>query len=367
MSALARLLLLVPELKEKSPTPGDLYNWRLAQGLGAQWDLVVRDFRSLPGFAREEGAYALAIERVFAADGPFDAVVQDTYVYPFAKRANEWMAARAPVIGLTHTLPGEQFSRPWHRWRHDREMAIAMRPYAGLVVVNDELRQHALYLKFAADRIAVVLPGNEVATYRPSSTRRPSPIRIVGVGTYRPELGQLPLVRGMTEALRHNPGLLGRVRLDLYGNQRTAPEYVQQIRQAVLQAGLVDSVGIHGPVDRTDLWEIFAQSHLVADLGAEVAGTTLEAMRCGVVPLLRDGSAGRDLRAGAMTAPEPLGLANAITKLSENPDELAALSRAAVRRSYDLVMSWDTTLHTFTAAVNRLRTHSDHATKPLLA
>lgn len=359
MNVSPRLLLLFPAVKEPPESGGEIYNLKLARGLGGPWKTTVATFDDLPGFARDESAYAAAVRSFVAENGPFDAIVQDTYVYPFATAANRFLSAHAPLIGFGQGMYSQRFTRPWVRWSHRRQMRRAMAPYRGLIVVGEAMKAHARGLGMAGDRIAVVNPGYDLPS-PPSRLPASQPLRLIVAGSYQPAKGQHLAIEGFAEVLARRPELVGAIRMDLYGNEGYAPEYVRELRAWVRRRGLSGSIELHGPLPQAKLWDEFraSQAFVFPALGEGMGMVTVEAMTFGCVPILADTPTARHLLgpepAGLVVARQSREIAEAILRLIEDPARWEARRERAQARSSALVRGWDETVAEFSHQVRRL-------------
>jgi len=354
-----KLLFLVPALKDPPETGGELYNLKLASGLQRDWDVQVATFDDLPGFARTATAYEGALTRYINDHGPFQVIVQDTYVYPFAATMNRQLRSRAPLIGFGQAIYSERYRHPMHKWRHSRDMAACIKPYDGLIVVSDSMRRNAEKLRFPASRIAVVSPGydlGEGGALPPIS----EPYRFICAGSYQPSKGQLLVVQAMAELIRQRPYLRTKCRLDLYGNLGYSPKYVQEVRDAVVASHLEETIEVHGPVPQEDLWFEFGRSHafVFPAAGEGVGMVTVEAMAFGCVPILADDDLSQDLigpdQPGLLVPREPVAIASAMMKLIDDRAQWEDLRLRAQSRSELLVRKWEVVIDEFSAAVKDL-------------
>jgi len=354
-----KLLFLVPALKDPPETGGELYNLKLAKGLQRDWDITVATFDDMPGFARTPTAYEGALTRYINDHGPYQVVVQDTYVYPFAASANRRLRNRVPLVGFGQAIYSERYRHPMHKWRHARDMASCMKSYEGLIVVSESMRRHAERLRFPKERVEVVSPGYDLADggALPPITE---PYRFIGAGSYQPAKGQLLAVQAMAELFRQRPYLRLKCRLDLYGNMGYSPKYVQEVKDAVASAHMEESVGIHGPVPQEDLWFEFGRSHgfVFPASGEGVGMVTVEAMAFGCVPILADDDLSQDLigpdEPGILVPREPVAIAAAMTKLIDNRARWEDMRQRAQSRSELLVRRWDVVIDEFSAAIKKL-------------
>lgn len=354
-----KLLFLVPALKDPPETGGELYNLKLAEGLQRDWDVRVATFEDLPGFARTPTAYEGALTRYINDHGPFQVIVQDTYVYPFAATVNRNLKSRASLIGFGQAIYSERYRHPMHKWRHARDMAACMKPYDGLIVVSDSMRRHAEKLRFPTSQIAVVSPGYDLGdggALPPIS----EPYRFICAGSYQPSKGQLLVVQAMAELIRQRPYLRTKCRLDLYGNLGYSPKYVQEVRDAISASHLEETIEVHGPVPQEDLWFEFGRSHafVFPAAGEGVGMVTVEAMAFGCVPILADDDLSHDLigpdQPGILVPREPVAIASAMMKLIDNRAEWEDLRLRAQSRSELLVRKWDVVIDEFSEAVKKL-------------
>lgn len=357
---LPRLLFLVPAINRPPQTGGELYNLRLGDGLSRDWDIRVATFADLGLANRTEEEYEKVVRNWVTKNGSFDAIVQDTYVYPFSATANIWLASQAPLIGFGQAVYAERFGRPWVRWRENRKMARAFRPYRGMIVVSDTMRGHSHKIGFTDDKLRVVIPGYELRD-RPLAPiqRAVDKIRIATAGSYQPAKGQHLVLEALIKLLKQKPQLRDQVEWRMHGNLGYAPEFVEQLRKSIASEGLDEVVSLNGPISQSELWEFFSQSHIFAFVseGEGVGMVTTEAMLCGCVPLLNDDFLSSELTKKivgervARDADEVMaGLNRIIDRFDRWSDEAAECQRVAV----EFAPSWTDAIANFTRSVREL-------------
>jgi len=355
-----RLLFLVPAVKDPAETGGELFNLNLCRGLAADWDLTVATFEDIGLTERTSAAYETATSQYLRAHGKFDAIVQDTYVFPFSGPANRLLSASAPLIGFGQAVYSERFKRPWTRWKQDRSMAAVYGTYAGLIVVSDAMKHHAEKLGVTASQIRVVPPGFALRDAPPLSVaRNSSPIRLVTAGSYQPSKGQHLVIEGLGLLLAKRREFAGRLVLEMHGNLGYAPDYVASLRGLVEDKGLGESVVVEGPLRQQGLWELFSRSHLFCFVaqGEGFGMVTLESMLCGCVPLLCDDDLSRSLtggEVGEMVAPDPKSIADGLERLLDRFGDWEAESAVSQRRAKTVALSWDETIERFSRSIREL-------------
>jgi glycosyltransferase involved in cell wall biosynthesis len=355
-----RLLFLVPAIKDPAETGGELFNLNLSRGLAAEWNLSVATFDDIGLKERAEGAYRDAVARYMEKQENFDAIVQDTYVFPFCREANRVLSQTAPLIGFGQAVYSERFRRPWSRWIQDRRMSAGYRTYAGLIVVSDAMREHADKVGVATSKIRVVPPGFALRDAPLAVVDRPrNPVRLVTAGSYQPSKGQHLIVEGLALFVANRPEYAERIVLEMHGNQGYAPDYVAGLRQLVSDKRLNDSVVIDGPLRQRELWELFSRSHLFCFVaqGEGFGMVTLESMLCGCVPLLCEDSLSRSLTGGAvgqLVAPDARSVAEGLERLIERFGDWDNESAASQRRAMTVALSWEETIERFSRSIREL-------------
>ena len=359
MSSPPRLLFLIPALKRPPETGGELFNLKLADGLSSHFDLTVATFEDLPGFARSPKEYADAVMHFMDKNGPFDAVVSDTYTYPFSVDANQAIAKRCALIGFGQAVYSERFRRPWTKWSENRKMAAAQAPSKGQIVVSEAMRAHAIALGLAASQVAVVTPGYDLPS-NPQMEPLAEPYRFVGAGSYQPSKGQLITVEGFIQVVRARPEFAGKLRLDLYGNQRFAPDYVEALRNLIRDHHAESFVGLHDAIPQAQLWGEFSKSHGFAFVatGEGVGMVTVEAMALGCAPILTDDVLSQELigsaKAGVLVPRTAEGVSQGVQNLLDDTARWQQIRLLARERSKQLTRSWNEAVDQFAGEVKRL-------------
>lgn len=355
-----RALFLVPALKSIPETGGEHFNLELSKGLSRHFDLCTVGFQDLPGFARDPNAYLAAIQRFWDQMGPFELVIQDDYVYPFAALANEWLSKRTNLIGFGQAIYSERYDRPWVRWKHDRDLAKARKPYNGLIVVSETMLNHAIRHGFPKQRVEAVRPGYSPNLADSLPVKAPTSFRVVSAGSYQPAKGQMILVQAMVNLLRARPDLSKAIRLDLYGNKGYAPKYVQDIEDLITHSGYANQITLHDSVAQSELWSQFQEAHVFAFLaqGEGIGMVTIEAMAHGCVPVIANDDLSRELLgdppAGVAIHTEPAYLEQVLMDLIDRRERWEELSARAFLRGRTMVRSWDLCIDEFASAILRL-------------
>lgn len=355
-----RLLFLVPAIKRPPETGGEHYNLRLADGLSQDWDITTAGFEDIGLADRTEAAYLNALRGYLEARAPFDAIVQDTYVYPFAATANRWLAMQAPLVGFGQAVYSERYARLWARWRENRKMAAGFRDYRGMIVVSEAMRKHALTIGFAPENLRMVYPGYDLRERPPAPIARPDDkIRIVTAGSYQPAKGQHLIVEGVAQLLQRRPELRPRLNVRIFGNQGYAPSYVSRVRALIATHRLEDVVQAEGPVPQNEVWRRFSESHFFAFVseGEGVGMVTVEAMLCGCVPLLTQDSLSNELtggQTGELVSRDPAAVAAGLGRLLDRfatwPEEAGRAQAQGTRNA----PTWNDAISQFSRSVREL-------------
>ena len=182
---------------------------------------------------------------------------------------------------------------------------------------------------------AIGLPAARVHVVPPGVTNRAAPGRSEDDGERVLFVGSLfnrrripDLIRSFARVASRRP----RATLDLVGDNRTYPH--QDVRQAIVAAGLVDRIAWHQYATEQQLAALYAQARAFAFL-SEYEGlglTPLEALSAGVPPVLLDTPVARESCADAalyVQAGDVAGTADAIEELIANDTTRARLLAAA--------------------------------------
>ena len=317
-------------------TGGYLYHRRMAEA-AADHDAAVR-FVSFP--ATPFPTPALWAPRVLrAAVDRVDVVLVDSiaaaFLGPWVRLARHRLPV--PVVAIVHQPPGGIDHGPVRAVPQAWLDRMLYRSAVRIVAASEALARDYEGQGFAAERIAVVPPGRDVAPPVPRSGRPPDlragrRAALLCVGNWVERKGILPLLDAFAELSD------GAATLHLVGRDDVEPGYAARVRARLARGDLAGRVTVHGPVSRERVAELYAAADVfVLASTTEPYGTVYgEAMAAGL-PVVgwRSGNLphlARDGREGLVVDPGDLaGLAAALRRLVEDEPyrrQLAAAARA---------------------------------------
>jgi glycosyltransferase involved in cell wall biosynthesis len=287
------------------------------------------------------GGRTSVIPRTVAAevlhrDGPRDGLVEIFHGFSFL--APMW--ATGPRIGVVHHVHlgawRLQAPLPAAAVGHLLERFVVPRVYRStlLAALSPSTREELVDLGLPADQVRIAPPGVD-DRFTPSGGRSPTPL-IAAVGRLMPQKGVDVALRVFAAVHRDHPD----ARLEIVGDG-PAREDLEALADSL---GLDGVVTFAGRVDDAELLEVYRRAWLVLN-GSRREGwgmTLTEAGACGT-PAVASAISGHvdaviDGTTGLLAADEP-GLADAVRRLLDDPDERRRLGAAAADRAKDL--RWD--------------------------
>lgn len=350
-------------------TGGYLYDRIAVQGLerlGHEVEVI-----SLKG-----GAYPRRLVPGFSFDlcqrllaGKFDLLLQDELCHPSLFLVNRQLRRRQgpPLVAIVHHILCRE---PRARWRN-RLLALVERRYLASVdgficnskttrqTVTDLVgdRQPRVIAYPAGDRFGSPLSPEEISR-RASQT---GPLQLLFLGILIPRKGLLPLLGALAGIDRHL------WRLTVVGGIDFDPAHTIEVRQAIAQLGLGDSVRFVGPCPDEDLIEILRSSHLFCmPYAYEGFGIgILEAMAFGLPAIgCRAGAAGETISHGTngyLLGPDDrAGLKPLLAHLYHDREMLLQLSLAA-RATYADRPNWEDNVAAINGFLLEMRARHDQA------
>jgi glycosyltransferase involved in cell wall biosynthesis len=275
-----------------------------------------------------------------------------------------WMLARParPVAAILHQPPGGiGQSRP--RTALQRPLDRAFYRRCDLLIAASQALGAELVEGYGLrpERVSVVEPGCDIALDRtvPMELRQGRRVALLCVANWVPSKGVLELL----DAVAGLPD--GHATLHFAGRDDVDAAYTRKVRTRLNRLDLRDRVVTHGPLDRGEVANLFANSDgFVLPSYAETYGTVYgEALaaglptvgwRAGNLPnLITDGQEGRLVAPGDVD-----GLRAVLERLAIDDSWRAGLAAAARRRGPSLP-TWDTAADAFFAALRRLAADRD--------
>lgn len=324
--------------------------WRLGTllrgGTGTGWTTATA-FAALAYYYFEHRVWQRFGARIRARE--FDVVHRVT---PLSPTAPSLIAARSRRAGVPFVLGPINGGVPWPRGfdaerRREREWLSYVRgAYRLLPGHRSTLESASAILCGSLDTLAQVparhrgkcfhLPENAVDRERfgaPGEARPSNPPRACFVGRLVPYKGPDMALEALAPLLRE-----GRLALDVVGDGPLMPA----LRELARRESVEQAVTFHGWVEHRTVRQLMARCALLAFPSVREfgGGVVLEAMAMGVVPVVVDYAGpgelvsagwGRKVLLGARTE-IVAGLREAVRRLLDSPEELAALSRAARER-----------------------------------
>jgi glycosyltransferase involved in cell wall biosynthesis len=322
-------------------TGGYLFHRRLAE-------LAQAHHASLTFISVPDRLFPLAIAdapRVLLAAGKaHDALVLDSIAAAFV---GPWLALRepaVPMLGMLHQPPGGIDHGPLRTRVQAVLDRLAYRRARRLMVASESLAVDFRRLGYAAERLAVVPPGRDVADVAgpPLGDLRGGTLcALLCVGNWVERKGILSLI----DAFARLPA--GEAVLHLVGDDRADAAYAARAHARLDRADLKERVVVHGPKSIGEVAAFYAASDVfVLPSLKEPFGTVYgEAMafglpvvgwRAGNLPFLAEHE-----REGLIVEPGDIqGLADALRRLAHDPDLRARLGQAAKARALQRP-TWD--------------------------
>ena len=214
---------------------------------------------------------------------PFE-VIDAHFAYPDGVAATLLARLfRRPVVvtlrGSIVRLRGYRLHRPQLRW--------VLRRADRIVAVSAALRQVAVSLGLASDRIRVIPNGVDAAAFVPmdrAEARRlcglpeAGPILLTVAGIYEGK-GQLDVIESLPGLIRIFPGLL----YVMVGSPRPGERYLRRLKERVLRLGLEGRVRFTGtrPQDELRRWFSAADVSVLASRSEGWPNVLLESLACG--------------------------------------------------------------------------------------
>lgn len=339
--------------------PGDLDQpsggYGYARAVMAEWRRSGTPFRhvALPGgfpFPSEDALEQSA--RILNGIDPDEIVLVDGLAYS-ALPERVLAEARSPLdvllhhpLGLETGLDSETADRLIESERQ------ALRHVRRIVVTSPETARTVVRLfEVDAATITVAVPGTRS---RPASPRDRDPPLIASVGSLTPRKGYLDLVAALTEL----KDLAWRA--EIAGSPTASPETAEEVRRAIVTAGLEQRIVLQGALDSDAIDALYGRASLFA-LASHYEGYGMafaEAMSAGLPVVGCRGGAVGDVvppEAGFLVAPgDRAALTEALRRILTEPD-LAAGMAAASRQAGLALPQWSDTARRIADALGALR------------
>ena len=285
--------LVVPGSIERR-TGGYLYARRLVDHLRGGGDRVRVVSVPAAGWAARLAADLSGRLLASLADPEIDVVVEDGLAHPSLVLLGRRLGrrSRAPRIGLLHLLRADERRPPgvgtWERWLERAYLA----GIDGCVTVNPWIAERVAAARGRPLPTLVAPPGGDHAGEPLPEAEierragRPGPLEVVFAGAVVPAKG----LHLAVDALARLPA--GTARLTVLGRLDAAPTYVRRLRRRIRAAGLGPAVTFEGEVAPERVRRRMESAHLLAlpSRPESCAIAALEAMACGLLPVLHAGS-----------------------------------------------------------------------------
>jgi len=229
-----------------------------------------------------------------------------------------------------------EWFRPREGWRRRWLTRSAARRARAIVTISEfsagEIRR---YLGVSRDRIVLAPPGAPLSSTAGASggaeaVESPREPLVLFVGSLFNRRRIPELLRGFALASRDVPD----ARLVIVGDNRTSP-YVDPMALAA-ELGVAARVEWRAYVSDADLAELYGRARAFAFLSdyEGFAMTPMEAIACGVPPVLQDTPVAREVygNAAMLVPAEPSAIARALTEVLTSDDTRAALRSAGQAR-----------------------------------
>lgn len=282
--------------------------------------------------ARAIARALLPIAREMQAAGKLD-VIDAQFFHPDGPAAH--ILARKLGLPFSAKARGADISIWSHRPDTGPAIIAAARAASGLLSVGEALKRDMIAVGMPADKIRVHYTGLDPARFQPmdrATARREWGVpddapMLLTVGAVIPRKGQSIVI----EAMRHLPATVHYV---MAGGGDDA----QRLRDLAAAQGMADRVRLLGPVPNDSLPSLYAAADVMVlpSVSEGLANAWVEALACGVPLVLSDIPPAHEVidgpDAGAIAAPEPLAIADAIRRtLSQPPDRQALAKRTTAR------------------------------------
>ena len=242
-----------------------------------------------------------------------------------------------PLVGMLHQPPGGIDYGPLRTRVQAALDRLAYRRARRLLLASESLADEFGRLGYAADRLAVVPPGRDVAAAPgepPPDPRRGRRAALLCVGNWVERKGILSLLEAFAQL---EPQL---ATLHLVGDTEAEPGYARRVRARLARADLAGRVVVHGPLPVTDVaaWYAAADVFVLPSLKEPFGTVYGEAMACGL-PVVgwRAGNlpylAEHEREGLLVTAGDLDGLAAALRRLAADPALRAAFGQRARARA----------------------------------
>jgi len=271
----------------------------------------------------------------------FNILLQDELNHPSLFSLNRKLKKRsnAPIIAIVHHLRASERHPRWQQSIYRRIERRYLQTVDGFIFNSPQTRENVQSLLGSSADGVVGLPGRDHIS--PNLTPRqirqrallPGPLRVLFVGSIIPRKRVLDIL----EALALLPE--DEWKLDIFGSQTDAPEYVKRLGSTMDRLGLAGSVRLHGFQPQGVIEEAMRASHLLV-MPSEHEGfgiAYLEAMGFGLPTIgSPDGGAASIIQEGVngylLAAGDPELLSKKIGELNQNRELLASMGVSAMER-----------------------------------
>jgi glycosyltransferase involved in cell wall biosynthesis len=321
---------------------GFRYDRRLVEELRAAGDTV--DVIDLPWRSYTRGLLDnLSGSLRKRLDGGFDVLLQDELAHPSLVGVNRQLSC--PTVSIVHHLRADEGGRlaPLYRAVERRYLATV-----DAAVCNSETTRERVVATspLSAARTLVAPPAGDrfdpaIGDGTIEERARTVPLRLAFLGNIEPRKGLDTLVAGLTRVAEPwHLTVVGRA---------TDQGYRDRVAERATAAGCADRVSFTGRLPDTELAAVLRRGHVLA-IPSRYEGfgiAYLEGMAFGL-PAIATTAGGAaqivtDGETGLLIAPEdPAAVADAVTTLAADRDELARMGRAA-RRRYEAHPDWAAT------------------------
>jgi glycosyltransferase involved in cell wall biosynthesis len=300
------------------------------------WSIEVRELD--PAFPRPTAEALHHADRVFCEIANGATIIVDGLALGALPAQAERHAARLRIVALVHhPLAAETGVTPEVAAELEASERRALASARAVVVTSQATAAAIIGYGVEPDRLVVVRPGTDAAPKARGS--QGARLHMLCVATLIPRKGHDVLVRAL-EALRDRNW-----HLTCAGSLDRHPPTVARIRRLlgerdldgrVVLAGELDAAGVSDQYDRADLFVLPTryEGYGMAVAEAIARGLPVVASATGAIPeLLADGG-------GLLVPPgDPAALANALSRMIDDPDARARFA-AAASCTRDRLPSW---------------------------
>lgn len=352
------------DLDERSG--GFLYDRKLAQALEAAGDTVRVVSQRDGGFLRRlKGNGRRLLHEMERTEADLVLIDELNHAATFLLLPLLRRRLKVPIVALVHHLRCEEQLGPLSR-AVERVMERRFLRGADAYIFNSEATAAAVssLAEIGGKPQLVAYPGKDrYARYlEPKTKPRASLLRILFVGNLigRKNLDVLIRAVQVAEGVGSRTGASPGFRLDVCGDGRVDLAYTARVVDLARSQSCGDSIHFHGRLDDARLASLFTEADvLVVPSDLEGFGIVyLEAMSAGVVPIAsgRGGAAEivRDGVDGFLVPPRDVAaLAHSLRALLDDPDRLAAMREAGLRRAA-VFPTWDESMHGIRVFLQRI-------------